>query len=307
MKRQPAWRIFAAEYNDTTLETKAEEEKSPSFVISPLGSKINRVFITGVLTDVENVSEDGEFLRAHISDPTGVFTLYSGQFQQEATTTLQNIEVPAFVSIVGKVRTYEPEEGTLFVSVRPELVNEVTSEHRDRWIVDVCNHTKLRIEAMKEAQKLSPPKAYDLQQLGYPRNLAEGICAALNHYDSIDVKKYGSLIRESLQFIIPEGNKKLDIPPEPEVKEKPKQKPSKQTPKKPSEEQQESEDADQEVEDLVFETIKKVEGEEGALWDTIVDHCKEKGLDEDAVEEAITSLMEKGFIYEPVLGTIKTT
>jgi len=30
-------------------------------------------------------------------------------------------------------------------------------------------------------------------------------------------------------------------------------------------------------------------------------------LDENTIEEMLTSLMDKGFIFEPVLGTIKTT
>ena len=108
MKREAAWRVFAGEYNDTTIEIKGEGEMSPSYVVTPLGAKINRLFVIGVLTDVEQVSESGEFIRAHVSDPTGVFTLYSGQYQQEATTALSNIEVPAFVAIVGKARTYTP-------------------------------------------------------------------------------------------------------------------------------------------------------------------------------------------------------
>jgi len=79
MKRQAAWRVFASEYNDSTVELKGEGEMAPNYVVTPLGAKVNRLFVIGVLTDVENVSEGGEFVRAHISDPTGVFTLYSGQ------------------------------------------------------------------------------------------------------------------------------------------------------------------------------------------------------------------------------------
>ena len=91
MRREPAWRVFAGEYNDATFEIKGTGEKTPSYVVTPLGAKINRLFIIGVLTDVENISEGGEMLRAHVSDPTGVFTLYSGQFQQNATNALSNI------------------------------------------------------------------------------------------------------------------------------------------------------------------------------------------------------------------------
>lgn len=39
MNREPAWRLFAAEYNDVHYEIKAEEEKTPSYLITPLGEK----------------------------------------------------------------------------------------------------------------------------------------------------------------------------------------------------------------------------------------------------------------------------
>ena len=40
MRREPAWRIFAAEYNDASLEIKGTGEKTPSYVVTPLGSKV---------------------------------------------------------------------------------------------------------------------------------------------------------------------------------------------------------------------------------------------------------------------------
>ncbi|MBN1280280.1 MAG: hypothetical protein JXA00_01380 [Candidatus Thermoplasmatota archaeon] len=312
MKREPAWRVFAAEYNDSSLELKGSGEKVPLFVVTPLGGKVNRLFVTGVLTDVENVSEGGEYLRAHVSDPTGVFTVYSGQYQPEATAMLQRIEVPAFVAIVGKVRTYTPEEGTVYVSVRPEIICEVTAEARDRWIIETCQQTKHRIAAMIDAMKMPQPNVFDLKKLGYSRELAEGIVAALKQYGAVDVQKYATLIHESLQYIVPGSGERFEeavTQENVEAKErkpavkKQQKKPAKQPPKKQAEEAAEELDPEK----LVFEVIKQLEGEQGAAWDSIVEQCTKKGLNEIAVEEAITALMDKGFIYEPVLGTIKTT
>ena len=202
MKREPAWRVFAGEYNDATVEIKGTGEKTPSYVVTPLGAKVNRLFIIGVLTDVENISEGGDMLRAHISDPTGVFTLYSGGYQQDATDALLNIEIPAFVAILGKARTYEPEEGEMYVSLRPELVREVNVDVRDRWIIETCTHTKERIEAISEAKKMDPPNTHDLRKLGYSRSLSEGLVIALKNYDNIDINKYTTLIQESLQYLL---------------------------------------------------------------------------------------------------------
>jgi hypothetical protein len=290
-RREPAWRVFAGEYNDSTVEIKKTGEKTPSYVVTPLGGKVNRLFVVGVLTDVENVSENGDFLRAHISDPTGVFTVYSGQYQPEATAQLLNIEVPSFVGVVGKVRTFEPEEGTMYVSIRPEIVRELNVEARDRWIIETCMQTKHRIVAITEAMKMNPPNVYDLRKLGYSRDLSEGVVAAFKHYGTIDVGKYLTLIRESLQYITPGGEKLFE--PEEVVEEK-------------TEIPLEKEGFE-ETEDVVFQTVKEIEGEDGAAWDLIVEKCKKKGLDENTIEEALTSLMDKGFIFEPVLGTIKTT
>ncbi|PNX46109.1 MAG: hypothetical protein BV456_12700, partial [Thermoplasmata archaeon M8B2D] len=141
MKRETAWRVFAGEYNDSSFEIKGEGEMTPSYVVTPLGAKVNRLFFIGVLTDVENISEGGDLVRAHVSDPTGVFTLYSGSYQKEVTDVLANIDAPAFVAVVGKVRTYTPEEGTMYVSIRPERIMEVDANIRDNWILETCKNT----------------------------------------------------------------------------------------------------------------------------------------------------------------------
>jgi len=310
MKREAAWRVFAGEYNDTTIEIKGEGEMAPSYVVTPLGAKINRLFVIGVLTDVEQVSESGEFIRAHVSDPTGVFTLYSGQYQQEATTALSNIEVPAFVAVVGKARTYTPEEGTLYVSIRPEKVMEVNADARDQWILETCSNTKDRIEGIVEAMKMNQSNAYDLRKLGYSKELSEGIVTALKNYGTVDVNKYVTLIQESLQYLTPGKDSLPDLNVEKKkeatIDEVEPEEPVKET-KKTKEKEEPADDNSEETEQTVLETIKKIEGDDGASWDVITEKCKKSGLDKDVIEEALTSLMDKGLIYEPILGTIKTT
>ncbi|MFH1101536.1 MAG: hypothetical protein V1726_05840 [Methanobacteriota archaeon] len=315
MKREPAWRVFAGEYNDATVEIKGSGEKTPSYLITPLGAKINRVFIIGVLTDVENVKEGGELLRAHLSDPTGVFTLYSGQYQPEATTNLSHIDVPAFVAVIGKARTYTPEGGELYVSIRPEIVYEVTAEIRDRWIVETGLQTKERISAILEGKKMNPPNAYDLRKLGYSKILSEGVVTALKQYPTIDIRKYVTSVQESLQYLYPKREKPKEIkkPKKTEKKETPiENKPVEKEKKRkkeepPTEEPSADEPETEDAEKSVLRIIHELEGENGAAWDEIMKKCKKTGLSEEQIEEALTALMDKGLIYEPVLGTIKTT
>jgi RPA family protein len=296
MKREQAWRIFANEYNDSKIEIKGEGEMIPSYVVTPLGAKINRVYIIGVLTDVENVSESGDFIRAHVSDPTGVFTLYSGQYQQDVTNELTNIEVPTFVAVIGKIRTYVPEDGEeMYVSIRPEKIIEVNSDVRDQWIVETCESTKNRIEAYLEAKKMSEPKKNDLKKLGFNNDLSEGIITAIQSYENIDYMKYIQIIKESLEFINPDKKNKFEDIGKKEENEV--------IEEKESIEQENF----KEIENNVLEIIKKNEDEEGASWDSITEKCEKTGLDKNSVEEAINSLMDKGLIFEPVLGIIKTT
>ena len=312
MKRETAWRIFAGEYNDSKIEIKGEGEMTPSYIITPLGAKVNRVFIIGVLTDVENVSEDGNLVRAHISDPTGVFTLYSGSYQKDITDSLANIEVPTFIAVIGKVRTYSPEEGTMFVSIRPEKIMEVSADIRDKWIIETCKNTKSRIEALVEAMQMNQSSEFDLKKLGFSRELSEGIVVALKNYQDIDLNKYISLIQESLQYLRPNADTNQQIIKDKDehiektsenVVEKKQETSTDQTKKEDTTEDTKSADTEKKVLDI----IKEVEGEDGALWDAITDKCEKENINKELVEEALTSLMDKGLIYEPVLGTIKTT
>ena len=310
MKRETAWRVFAGEYNDSTVEIKGNGEMSPSYVVTPLGAKINRLFIIGVLTDIENISEQGELLRAHVSDPTGVFTLYSGQYQQDATDALSDIEVPAFVAIIGKSRTYTPEEGTLYVSIRPEKIMEVNAQIRDRWILETCKNTKDRVEAIMEAMKMTETNINELKKLGYSRELSEGIATALKNYENIDLDKYVTLIHESLQYLVPSKKTLPDIKIDEKTDEEKEEKPTEKNIEEKEEiatETEKEEEGSEEIEKTVLETIKKLEGDDGAPWDSITEKCEKTGLDKDSIEEALSSLMDKGLIYEPVLGTIKTT
>jgi len=312
MKREAAWRVFAGEFNDSTFEIKGDGDMKPSYVITPLGAKINRIFISGVLTDVENVSENSELIRAHVSDPTGVFTIYSGNYQQDITDKLKNIDVPAFVAIIGKSRTYIPEEGTMFVSIRPEDVVEVDSSVRDRWILDTCQNTKERIYAVLEAKKMNTTNSYDLKKIGYSNALSEGIVESFKHYSDVDLDKYVNLIKESLEYITPGKSLKPEVP----IKKKKQAKNEKteeeieddekiKTDAKPKSDEKDKKT--DEAEKKIFEIIKNIEGEEGAAWDDITEKCKKEGFDEDLIEESLNSLMDKGLIYEPILGTIKTT
>jgi len=294
--REVAWRVFAAEYNQSRLEIKGEGDRAPSYVVSPLGAMMNRVFVVGVLTDKENIgSEEEPLWRARLSDPTGTFYVSSGQYQPEATAALAKIEPPAFIAIVGKVRTYSPEEGTMYVSIRPERIIEVDPRQRDHWVLETCRSTLRRIEATAAAKEMKTPSVDEISKLGYPRPLADGVSRALTFYADLDLGRYRSLVVEALKFLLPEyqGEHEGEMPEQLGRAEE----------EVPDEEEAKTEEDKEEKVLAVITSLDKAG--KGASWDEIVDEVKKLGIDKTELEELTNSLMDKGMIYEPVLGKMK--
>ncbi|WP_424018591.1 hypothetical protein ACOZ4N_03700 [Halorientalis pallida] len=184
-RREVAYRIFAAEYDDADFSySESDEERAPNYVVTPSGARVNRLFVVGVLTEVEQVNED--VLRARIVDPTGAFVAYAGQYQPDEMAFLDRAEPPTFVALTGKARTFQPDDSdTVYTSVRPESINEVDAETRDRWTVATAERTLDRIATMAGA--LSREERGDalsdaLIESGVDEGLAAGTALALEHY-----------------------------------------------------------------------------------------------------------------------------
>ena len=149
--REVARRVFASEFNDAGFTfTESDDERAPVYALLPTGESSNRVFFVGTLTAKEDVGEDSEYWRGRIVDPTGTFFVYAGQYQPEAASKLREMEPPAYVAVVGKPRTYETDDGTVRVSVRPESITEVDADTRDRWVAETARRTIERVAAFDD-------------------------------------------------------------------------------------------------------------------------------------------------------------
>jgi RPA family protein len=184
-QRETAYRVFAAEFDDTGLSyAESDEERAPNYVVTPTGARVNRLFVVGVLTEVESVNE--EQLRARVVDPTGAFVVYAGQYQPEALSFLERTDPPAFVAVTGKARTFEPEDADrVFTSIRPESLATVDAATRDRWSVAAAERTVERTEAMGDAldrDERGDALREALEAEGVEASLAAGIPRAIAHY-----------------------------------------------------------------------------------------------------------------------------
>lgn len=296
IRREPAHRVFAQEYNASRVHLQGEGDMAPSYVVTPLGAKVNRVHVVGVCTDVEPVGESGDLLRARISDGTGVYTVYAGQYQQEAMDALGEIaeDLPAFVAVTGKARTYEPEPGSMFVSVRPENVHLVDDATRNQWILDTARRTTERLAALAAA----PSDGSGTEQ----------VQLAQQHYGLTDTDRFHTTVKNSLNSLLAGGEVEVHtIKPSEDSADTgfaagSNEAPAWTPPPKPD--TADANPAHDELDASIQAIVEKLEGDKGANWDDIL---SEAGASSEDVEESLNRLMDKGIIYEPTLGVLKTT
>lgn len=284
LDRELAWRVFADEYNSSTLHISEQGERAPNYVITPTGAKVNRLFIVGVVTDVENIGSGSDLFRARVADPTGVFTVYAGQYQSEAAIFFSELEVPSFIAVVGKARTYEPESGSIYVSIRPEEVNTADEHLRDRWVLDTARRTLERAKVMQTALESGLEKdalRTFLSGKGINGALADGVSAALSHYPDIRgyIRKLNDAVANAVETVFSGGSTQDKKEPYVAAKKSPK--------------------------DEIAEALNALDTGSGAAYSELVASLRAKGLSEDDVEGAIKELMDEGRCYEPKIGVLR--
>jgi len=287
-RREVAWRIFAREYNASTKVIKREEEMAPSYVVTPLGAMANRVYLTGVVTDVENVGTDNDpFWRVRVTDPTGVFYLSAGQYQQEAAKIISNLKIPSFVSVLGKTRTYTPEGGSMYVSILPEIIKEVDKSTRDLWILDTVKKTQERLNCMTEALADENPTEGGLMEVGYPWVVANGAMSAIQLYDEIPLEEFREMLLDPLRTLAEAEDDFLAASA------------SGTAPRGVTEEEN----------TLRKEILKLIEeldlDGEGAVYQDLMEKVVDLKIERDEAEDTITKLLDDGHLFEPVLGRLK--
>jgi RPA family protein len=313
--REVSWRVFAEEYASSTMEHSGEGEKPVSYIVTPLGARVNRMLVVGVVTEIEEVGEEGKpRYRARVADQTGEFYVSAGEYQPEAAAALSKISPPAFVAIVGKSRAYSPEPGVKYLSIRPERIAEVDAGMRDNWVLETAKSTLNRIDAMQEALNMSEPTAGELMKLGYSESLSEGVVLALDYYREVDLNRFRGVVKDALRNLLPESGAKATKAAPPAQAPQKDVFASVEVPEMP-EKDEDAETADEELQELevgadeeevvlgIIDSLDK--GSKGAQWDRIVDEATKKKIDKVRLEEIVANLLDKGEVYEPELGMMK--
>lgn len=114
------------------------------------GTPIHRVQIAGAVTDVSDYADTGKepYYGARISTRGGdTVTVFAGQYQPGPQRVLSDIDVPAYVTVIGKPRTYE-KDGEQRVKIVPEEVNLVDEDLVNKVTVKAARWT---LESIGEA------------------------------------------------------------------------------------------------------------------------------------------------------------
>ncbi|HXX54513.1 MAG TPA: hypothetical protein VEI81_00280 [Methanoregula sp.] len=142
-----AARVFAGEFNASTLQVPGTGGDDAPWIITPGGGWCRRLFLVGALT--ERV-ESGEMLRCRLADPTGAFDLVAGGRNSPGAAAIRDLPIPSFISVTGSARMYQ-KNGTTVLSVRPEEVLPVGRPVRDQWVLTTAAHTLRRLELLEAA------------------------------------------------------------------------------------------------------------------------------------------------------------
>ncbi|MGC8496957.1 MAG: RPA family protein [Thermoplasmata archaeon] len=285
MRRETAWRIFSGELNLSKKKIVQEGDKAITYVLTPLGAKVRRVFIVGVLVDmVPAESEDG-FTKAKVSDGTSNFFIKASKYQDSVRKSIENLVPPLIVALSGKISVYNPEPDKFWVSIIPENITKSDENVRKYWIYSVAKRLNVRINAMDEAKKMKDPTLQMLMDLGFPKSVSENTLLALKEYGGIDVEPYINMLEYSLKSISPGyQDEEFEIPTieEPE------------------------ESKDKEYENKILSYIERYDYDgKGVKYEDLREYTEKEKISSEKLDEILESLENDGITYQPTFGYIK--
>ena len=301
--RQTAIRMLAQEYSDASLTEMGTGEFDPSFVITKLGARVNRALVAGVIDRLERRDGDnGPSYSGHIRDPTGNHVFNIAPFQEEmhpeAEELLARFESGDrfLMSLVGKARWFETEDGGVFTSLRVEQLAIIDKERYSRWLVEAAEATLRRMKAYEDSVELDA-NSQALINGGIPADIANGMAQSRSHYPEFDLENYRVGVLQALS--IASGRSSMaeaELEMSRSESEADKMGPEASEPNSPIE-------PTGDISVTIINAIKSADGGQGAEYDTIILTCVQSGFSREEAEDAIEGMRDvDGTIIEPRFG-----
>jgi len=296
-KRQPAWHMLASEFSEASLNEKGSGEYDPSFVITKLGAKVNRVVVAGLLErlEVRETSNGSTLYQGQMRDPSGLhyFSVgdYASESMRELTLSLvEKTEVgePVLLLMVAKSRWYQTDEGAIYTSLRPEEACEIDAQQYALWLTRTCEDTLQRMKHFSDSLAAEPTRE-GLVNAGVPEHMIDGLLVSRNHYGEIDIENYTLNIMQALD--IAEGRMEAASQPV-----------AAPTPRTDDNTDESSPSGESEVKDSIISIIEQLDQGEGVDFETVLTNAVARGFDRSLAEEKLDELSNEGTLHEPRFG-----
>ncbi len=297
VKRQPALHMFASEYGESTLSEKGSGEFDPSFVVTKLGSRVNRVIVAGLLERIEgrDVANGSVIYQGQLRDPSGINYFSVGDYVSDSvkemtiqlSARLESGE-PILLLMVAKTRLYQTEEGAIYTSLRPEEMCVIDAQRYASWLANTSDSMMNRM-ARYVASLDFEANMESLSKSEMSENQILGLIASRNHYGDIDLEHYRLNVMQALD--IAEG--KLDAATKPA--------PQKLLVEEDISEGQNSDDK-ADLEAAIVDIITKLDQGDGVEFETILVNAEARGFQRSIAEEKLEELSDDGTVHEPAFG-----
>ncbi len=261
-KRERSYWIFSKELKDSAVI----DEQDDKYIITPLGSRIRRIFFAGSVT---YKNSDDKMIKVTVSDGLGSFylTSFKNDYHEDVNQTLDNINTGDVLSAMGKISYFKNNENIFYFSVVPELISIISDNERRFWGYRTLYISRRKLMAIREAFK-DDVSTDILISLGYSKDESESAMRAKKYYNSYDFNGYLQMI-SSINF---ENNVS-----------------------------QES----QNYYDVILDYIKNNDDGSGCRYDDIVVAARNAKIPQEKVDEILNYLGSQGDIYEVSLKRYK--
>ena len=292
--RQPAHLLLASEFGSATLNEKGSGEYDPSFVITKLGAKVNRIVAAGLLERLElrETSNGSTLYQGQLRDPTGLHYFSVGEYNSEMmqelahqwTERLDDGE-PLLVMMTSKTRWYQTDEGAVYTSLRPEEACVVSREIYANWLLDACEATMERMNQFTSSLEVEPTlDAYG--RAGLPASLL----AARNHYGEVDLEPFKLNLMQALD--IAEGRIEAATTPPPMMS----------LPEGDEGADGSAPAGGEDVQAFLLQAIGHLDQGEGVTFDTLLKNAVARGFVREVAEAKLDDMLDAGTLEEPRFG-----
>jgi hypothetical protein len=297
--REPAWRVLAAELLASTQEERGEGDRAASFVLSPLGARMNRVLLVGTLGSAEAIGHDetAPFLRSRLTDPTGTVPVTAGSFQPRAMEQLRLFPAPATALVVGKAHLFRGRDDVAYPSVRAEALRPLADDAYRMLLVEAADQTLRRAAIVRRLGQAIPDDA-NLSGPGVPARWVAGARAARTRYPDADPDALLAAVREVLREL-------RAAPSAPAAPSPPAPAPSAEARPMRAAAAAPAPVGPASVFLEILDEMTERSGDGFANLDELIQAAARRGIRDEEAEELLGRLEESGAVEEPVVGKLR--